>query len=157
MDEHLGWATQTDGPVASIKLTGAVNEDTDFAPLLAEIAKREQVQIDLSGVHRINSCGVREWVKFIRSLPANRELAFVNVSPALVNQINMISNFVGSARVLSAQAPYLCDGCGHEELVVTDLTSGALPELPSRPCPKCGAQMEFDDLEDSYFAFLQRT
>jgi anti-anti-sigma regulatory factor len=43
-------------------LEGVVDENADFSPLLSE---NPPLQLDLSGVSRINSIGVRSWMKFI--------------------------------------------------------------------------------------------
>ena len=52
------------------------------------------------------------------------------------------------------QAPYACDDCGHESTVEFDLANQERPALGDVDCAKCGSKMEFDDIEDSYFAFL---
>ena len=151
---RLAWQlTPTDG-VAVVIVSGSVDEDADFAALARDIAPHKQLRLDLSDIDRINSCGVREWVNFIRAVPDSNSIELVRCSPAFVSQINMISNFTGSARVVSVEAPYVCDACGCEKRVVYEVGSGRQPELPAVPCPECSVEMEFDDIEDSYFAFL---
>lgn len=151
---RLAWQVQRSNGVAVVTVSGSVDEDADFAALARDIAPHKQLRMDLAEIDRINSCGVREWVNFIRSIPADSSIELVRCSPAFVSQINMISNFTGAARVSSVQAPYVCEECGHETRVEFDVSPGQQPELPEVPCPECKAAMEFDDIEDSYFAFL---
>ncbi|MBI5509301.1 MAG: hypothetical protein HY903_11165 [Deltaproteobacteria bacterium] len=156
MSSRLEWVIDAKGAEAGVKLSGPVNEDADFAPLVTALAGKNQVSMDLGGINRVNSCGVREWVNFMRKLPNNLKVKLEQCSPPMVNQINTISNFVGLARVVSVQAPFMCDKCGRSERVVVSVESGRVPDLANRACPHCAGKMEFDDLEDSYFAFLRR-
>jgi hypothetical protein len=116
---------------------------------------RGAVAFQLAEVRRINSCGVREWVNFVRDLPHVTDLSFSHCSPAIVTQLNMIYNFRGAARIRSFYAPYVCDRCGQEEEKLVDVSSQATSghELPSFTCT-CGAVMEFDDLPERYLSFL---
>jgi ABC-type transporter Mla MlaB component len=156
MSERFEWTVRLDGTKTLASLSGPINEDTDFAPLLAELQDRKQVCMDLAGIRRINSCGVREWVNFVRALPSGLQLEVDKCSQPMVTQINMISNFLGSARILSVHAPFLCESCGHEDAVLIAVEKGRSPDLVPRPCPKCNQAMQFDDLEESYFSFLRR-
>jgi hypothetical protein len=151
--ERLNWKIE-EGDVTQVAFNGAVDEDANFAPLLERLKQKGKVRFDLSGIARINSCGVREWVNFIRSLPRDCNVELEKCTPAVVSQLNMISNFAGAARVLSVHAPFVCDSCGHEEDVLVSVESGKAPKLASMNCSACGGAMEFDDVEDSYFSFL---
>jgi hypothetical protein len=122
--------------------------------LQGSLGIRTRLRLELSGISRINSCGVREWVNFMRSLPPECEVELDRCPPSVVAQLNMISNFAGSARILSVQAPYVCEACGNEENVLLTVTPGVSPEIGARRCRSCGGEMEFDDIQDSYFAFL---
>jgi len=145
-----------------VVLTGEITERTDFRPLLALLAQEATLVLD--GVTRINSCGVREWIYFVRDAEkAGKALTLERCAIPFVHQMNMISNFVGRSRVASVMAPYLCPRCGKDAAGPIDLSpsAGPLPEAATRqiralhPCPKCKAPMEFDDLEEVYFAFLE--
>jgi eukaryotic-like serine/threonine-protein kinase len=155
VNERLSWETNLDDGTMKVRLSGPINEDANFAPLLDELQNRGKIRFNFSGIDRINSCGVREWVNFVRSFPHSVQLEMEQCTPVVVSQLNMISNFAGEARVLSVQAPFVCDACGHEEDILLRIADGNIPDLESVACPKCHApSMEFDDLEDSYFAFL---
>ena len=154
MSERLEWQIVNDGGVSVVKLKGPISEDADFNPLQAELQSHGAIRFDMSGVGRINSCGVREWVNFVRALPGASKLELERCPPVVVAQINMISNFAGSARILSVFAPFVCDACGSEDEVSLQLTPGQIPDLGEVKCKSCGEVMEFDDVEDSYFAFI---
>lgn len=138
-----------------VRVSGAITEQADFRALTG-LAETAPLRLDLAGVEQINSCGVREWIHFVRrlsSLPHPFEL--VGCSPAIVRQINMISNFCGSGTVRSVLLPYYCEPCGHEEMRMLDLPArGTKPDIEQIiACGKCGASAEFDDLPDAYLTF----
>jgi anti-anti-sigma regulatory factor len=141
--------TARDDGVA-IRITGAMNEGTDFAQALA--GANGHVVVDLSGVERVNSYGVREWIHFLRGLEAKaKRVTLAGVSVVMVRQMNMIPEVRGTAEVTNVFAPYYCPRCEDERTV-------ALPEhaksAPAHaPCPECQAQMDFDDVAEGYFLF----
>lgn len=151
----ITWGLRQDRSAALVTMSGAIDEDANFDKLLADLRSAAEIRFDLSGVRRINSCGVREWVNFVRSLPPKAGVVLEKCPSVVVAQINMISNFAANARVSSVHAPFICESCGHEEDVLVDLSNGRVPKLDTRACPECGKkELAFDDLEESYFAFL---
>lgn len=140
-----------------LHLDGSMDENADLFDLIPMISG--VVRIDLGGVRRINSAGVRDWVNFIRQVQDRAdEVTLSRCSPAIVMQMNMISNFRGEAQVQSIFAPLVCPECDREDDVLVSLTPEQLEVLPDgvpeRPCPDCGAVMELDDIPERYFAFL---
>ena len=139
-----------------VRLGGDLDENATFVDLASRL--RGHVVFDLSEVRRINSCGVREWVNFVRDLPGVTELTFTHCSPAIVTQLNMIYNFRGAAKVRSFLAPYVCESCGHEEEKLLDLQTHFptrdFKRVPDFKCDKCSSPMEFDDLPERYLSFL---
>jgi ABC-type transporter Mla MlaB component len=145
---------RADGRV--LVLSGFITEEADFRPLVA-LPADGPLRLDLAGVEQINSCGVREWIHFVRSLrEAGRAFEFLRCSPAIVRQLNTISNFRGGGLVRSVLLPYYCASCGTEDRRPLDLPPPGRP-LPAIEeaiaCAKCQAQSEFDDLPDTYLAF----
>ncbi len=153
--ERLSWKVADDAGRAVVTLTGAITEDASFANLAQELEGKTHVQLDLGGVRRINSAGVREWIRFIRPATEKADVQLVKCSPAVVGQLNVFFNFAASARIASILAPFLCDECDEEAAVPVDLAERN-PRLPplAPTCPKCGRAMEFDDLVDHYFHFM---
>jgi hypothetical protein len=140
-----------------VALGGDLDEHADFGELRGQL--HGDVALVLSEVRRINSCGVREWVNFMRELDTDERIVSLELhacSPAMVNQLNTISNFRGSARVRSLLAPYVCERCDIEQTRLVEVapvpTETALPAFPG---PRCGEPMEFDDLPERYLSFLK--
>lgn len=141
-----------------VELHGDLDENADFGDLRDSL--RGDVAIDLSGIRRIRSAGIREWLGFVRDLPQVDSLVLVGCSVPCVIQLNIVHNFRGPARVESFRAPYLCATCGDYEVLIERAEVSwhreTLAYLPV-DCPRCGEQMEFDEVPDRYFQFLADT
>ncbi|GAB4557602.1 MAG: hypothetical protein Tsb0020_01880 [Haliangiales bacterium] len=152
----LSWHIENRPEGTVVEFFGEIDENADFADLRRQL--RGAVIFHLEGIRRINSCGVREWVNFVRDLPDVTELTFTRCSPAIVTQLNMIYNFRGAAQIRSFYAPYVCDHCTAEEDklldVKTQFPGGSISDVPSFTCSRCQHPMEFDDLPERYLAFL---
>ncbi len=152
----LSWRIKERPGFTTVEFFGEIDENADFAELRRRLTGN--VVFHLAEVRRMNSCGVREWVNFVRDLPNVEELTFTHCSPAIVTQLNMINNFRGAARVRSFYAPYVCDECGNEEEKLLDVQSqfpnGNTNRVPPHICSKCQKPMDFDDLPERYLSFL---
>src|SRR5688572_23297050 len=112
-DPSLAWRFREEGGKAIVELSGAFTESGDFGALLAKLPA--EFVFDLSGVSRINSQGVRQWVGFLNSVrQAGKRFALERCSPAVVAQLNMVSTFDGGGQVRSVLAPFLCTECNIE-------------------------------------------
>ena len=69
MSKKFSLGANTVEDVTFLKVSGVVDEDNTLARSLKKIDGRTVV-IDLSGVDRINSCGVRDWVNWLNDLDA---------------------------------------------------------------------------------------
>lgn len=139
-----------------IKLSGVIDEDNELAELTDKI-HGSTVVIDLGEVERINSCGVRDWVNWLGRVEAkNAEIVLVECSPAIVAQINLVNNFTGRGVVKSFYVPYFCPECDEEKVLLCETADMGPPphEPPICRCDECDLVMDFDDMPDSYFAFL---
>jgi anti-anti-sigma regulatory factor len=142
--------------VSFVKLAGVIDEDNELADLTGSIPGGTVV-IDLGEVERINSCGVRDWVNWLNSLEAKgAEIVLVECSPAIVAQINLVNNFTGNGSVKSFYVPYFCPECDEEKVLLCEAADMGDPphEPPVCRCDECDLVMDFDDMPDSYFAFL---
>jgi anti-anti-sigma regulatory factor len=138
-----------------VSLEGTLSETSDLSALLKEIPPR--VTIDLSGIRRVNSSGVLLWVAFMRDLERHgSQVVLERCSPSVVNQLNSIVGFRGSAQIRSVLAPYFCTSCEREELREIELGPGAAHQLaqPLR-CPACGNPCELDDVPEHFLSFAQ--
>jgi anti-anti-sigma regulatory factor len=142
--------------VTFVKLSGVIDEDNELADLTDKIPRGTAV-IDLGEVERINSCGVRDWVNWLSQIETNNtKVVLVECSPAIVAQINLVNNFTGAGIVKSFYVPYFCPECDEEKVLLVESADMGPPphEPPVCRCDECDLVMDFDDMPDSYFAFL---
>src|SRR3954451_16206379 len=156
MSQKFQASVQHRGDVSYVKLGGVIDEDNELADLVDKIPTGTAV-IDLGEIERINSCGVRDWVNWLSKLETNgARSVLVECSPAIVAQINLVNNFTGSGVVKSFYVPYFCPECDEEKVLLVEATDMGPPphEPPTCRCDECDLVMDFDDMPDSYFAFL---
>ncbi len=156
MSQKFQASVQHRGDVSYVKLGGVIDEDNELGDLVDKIPSGTAV-IDLGEIERINSCGVRDWVNWLSKLEANgTRSVLVECSPAIVAQINLVNNFTGSGVVKSFYVPYFCPECDEEKVLLVEASDMGPPphEPPTCRCDECDLVMDFDDMPDSYFAFL---
>jgi anti-anti-sigma regulatory factor len=156
MNQKFQATVQSKDDVTYVKLSGVIDEDNELAEITEKIPAGTAV-IDLAEIERINSCGVRDWVNWLGKIEKSGTKAIlVECSPAIVAQINLVNNFTGSGVVKSFFAPYYCSQCDHEKVLLVEAAELGPPphKAPTCRCDECDGVMDFDDMEDSYFAFL---
>ena len=156
MSQKFQHSVQHRGDVSYVKLGGVIDEDNELGELVDKIPNGTAV-IDLGEIERINSCGVRDWVNWLSKLESNgTRSVLVECSPAIVAQINLVNNFTGSGVVKSFYVPYFCPECDEEKVLLVEASDMGPPphEPPTCRCDECDLVMDFDDMPDSYFAFL---
>jgi anti-anti-sigma regulatory factor len=129
---NLRWKLRRGSDRLVVEMLGDFDETADLRDLASVL--RGRIAIDLGGVRRFSSAGVREWIHFVRSLPPGTDLSLVGCSTASVTQLNLIDNFRGPARVESFWAPYSCTACGAECEVLLEAraaTASSQSGLPS--------------------------
>ncbi len=152
----MRWAVESQSSGHVVRISGSITEEADLHALVA-LGDGGTLRLDLAGVDEINSCGVREWIRFVRRVSETaRGLELVRCSPAIVRQLNMVSNFRGAGQVTSVMLPYYCASCGTEQEQLLEVPEGGSPpQIPtSITCRHCGGAAEFDDLPDSYMGFV---
>lgn len=132
-------------------LVGELTESTDLSPVMTERLS-SPVVVDLGGITRINSCGLRAWIWLVLALnEAGLSIILDRCSPPIVGQLNLISNFVGrEGTVRSVFAPYECLSCDLEHLELIDGETNGIDQIR---CPECGNPAELSDLPEVYFSF----
>src|SRR3569623_125590 len=153
MAHKLRATVEQAGDTSVVKLAGNLDEDNNLGRLVSEIPAGT-AEIDLGGVERINSVGIRDWVNWLAALDANgTRTVLVACSPAIVAQINLVKNFAGNGAVKSFQVPYHCRECDEEKVVLVETAEmsepGAAP--PMCPCASCGRAMDIDEVPESNF------
>ncbi|AGP41734.1 FIST N-terminal domain-containing protein [Sorangium cellulosum] len=155
--DGLAFDRQRIGDVLVVRLAGRMTESFKGAALARELDGK--VLLDLAGVERITSFGVREWLQMIQAAqPRLRALYLARCSEPVVNQLSMIRRFAGNGQVVSFYAPYCCESCGaqFERLVdcAHDAASLAEGKPPEAVCPRCRGAGAFDDDAATYFGFV---
>lgn len=118
-----------------------------------------RIRFDFSAVRAFSSVGVRAWISWIRK--SQIKPTYVNASPALVDQLNMISLFLeGGAMIESVLVPCSCPRCGTSKMVVLRSGVDFFPEKPVlfRPpqCERNGCTMEPEHDVEEYLHFVTR-
>jgi endogenous inhibitor of DNA gyrase (YacG/DUF329 family) len=146
------------GDTLLVKLTGSIEENVDFGTLIGQ-PTTPKMDLLLKEIPRINSVGVKAWIKYFQGVAAKGvQLRFLECSTAIVEQINLISNFTCGGGVESIYVPFCCNSCNTELLGLfrtLDLKRINF-QIPDLKCAKCGGPASFDDIPEEYFGFLQR-
>jgi eukaryotic-like serine/threonine-protein kinase len=150
----VGLATTGDATVVSI--SGLVDER--FAGF-GDIGPARTVVLNVSGMTRMTSFGVRQWLNAMDALSRSiTELYLLGCPTFFVDQLNMVLNFGGPGKVLTVVAPHTCPSCGVEsgELidVLSDRANLVKGGLPEKECARCSGKLEFDETPEAYFAFV---
>jgi hypothetical protein len=153
----ISFDIKQNGNQASIILAGIIDEDMDFSKI--KIPGSTSIEIDLGGVKSINSCGIREWIKWIGEF-RNVQIHLKNCPKIIVDQINMVQGFLPpSAKVMSFYVPYFNEDSGSEKDILFEYgkhyTEDSL-NIPESVLDDEGNPMEIDVVESKYFKFLKR-
>jgi len=142
-----------EGDSIELKFSGAINEDFIYDELVQN--KFSKYIFDLNKVSLLNSCGIREWVKFLKELGDNVSLTYRNCPQMVVLQMNMVKGFLTeNATVESFYAPYFNEDDDEEVKILlntSEIIDGKAPEKKS----DSGSVLEFDGVEETYFRFLK--
>ncbi len=145
---------ESSSDTATYRFKGEVDES--FKGDQVPFAKKGRVVFELEGIKAFNSCGIREWIYFIRNFSQDVQLYFRGCSVAVVDQINMVPESRGQAHIESFYAPYFSSAQGEVNKLIEShqipeiMTSGKAPLF----FDNSGKELEFDALEESYFLFL---
>lgn len=148
--------TQKDS-VLLIRMSGSIEEAVHFERLLGELPA--EVWVETKEISRINSLGVKAWIGYFQTVQKRGiKLRLKECSVAIVEQINLNPAFSCGGAIDSIYVPFQCTVCENEVSLLFEtrnLKPGLSPRSESK-CVQCGGNTVFDDLPDSYFAFLRR-
>lgn len=145
------------GNALLVRLSGSIEESANLDQLIGP--PPSELHINCKEVPRINSVGVKGWIKYFQSASTKgTKLRFQECSTAIVEQINLISNFTAGGVVESIFVPFSCVTCKSEliGLFKTEDLKKMGFNLPDLKCTKCGGKAVFDDIPEEYFGFLSR-
>lgn len=138
-------------------LKGGIDEDANFTP--PDLGSFMIVVLDLAGVTAINSVGIREWIKWVKSFPTSIKLKVRHCPKIIVDQINMVAGFLPAGTdIESFYVPYYSENSGTEKMVLFEKgkeydENGFNP--PAEVKDETGEVMEMDVIEAKYFKFLK--
>ena len=149
-----------------VTFSGAITEDVNLADVFKELSEFggtvSTICLNVSGVNRINSCGVREWLLFMERLQAKYALEFSFANETLIEQAAITPNILGKdgTPVRRFDAPFFCAKCNQRRMIKFESSSvqflGDQPSLPQpQTCEKCKGNLEFDAIEDEYLSFIK--
>jgi eukaryotic-like serine/threonine-protein kinase len=149
---------ETVGDVALVRVRGHVDEHFGGFTGLRE---PKFLILDVSGLVRMTSFGVRQWLNSKDKLPSSIVDSYLVGCPTFfVDQLNMVLNFGGSARILTVVAPYRCTACARESAETIDVLANrkllAKGGVPDRGCSQCGGKLELDETPESFFSFVPK-
>ncbi len=141
----------------NVQLIGHIDEDADFKELLG--LEQKKITLDFNQVSMINSCGIREWIRFLEKIPEESSIYYVNCPQIIIEQINMVHGFIRKgAEIHSFYAPYFCEKCEKESKIRLESSQVLNRKAPKVSCPHCKAEsMDFDAIEGQYFSFLGKS
>lgn len=150
---------KSEGDKILIEIKGHIDEDANFSNV--DLSSGGKFIFDLQNVEAINSCGIREWITWVRKAPPASELVFRNCPKIVVDQINMVAGFLpDNGRIESFYVPYFCESSGNEKMIL--FTEGkefkGSDLLPPEEIKddETGEFMEMDVIEAKYFKFLKK-
>jgi hypothetical protein len=144
-----------------VTLDGALDERFEAGELLREIQASlgkvaTVVSFDLRGIPSMNSCGVREWLLFMKGMIPISPFRFALVTELFLDQAGLVPAILGprGTNIQQCELPYRCEACTARHLVEVNTTS-LKDSAPKAACPSCKAPMKFDSDEGEYFGFLR--
>lgn len=132
---------------------GQIDEDADFSQV--DLSSKNSIVFDLQNVTHLNSCGIREWIKFQEHSVQGKKVIYRNCPQVVVEQMNIVKGFViENGIVESFYAPYYNEEADEEVKVLMrpeQVIDGKAPAVKSAE----GVELEFDDIEAQYFSFIK--
>jgi hypothetical protein len=149
--------TEKIGDNLKVTMAGTIDEDVDFNAY--SLASSPTVDLYLGSVKSINSCGIREWIKWIGGASGTK-VVYHECPKIIVDQINMVQGFLpANAKVQSFFVPYYNDDSGSEKNILfrrgAEFDEGAV-NPPQGIKDDQGNPMEMDVVESKYFKFIKK-
>lgn len=156
---QFSFTKNNEGESTVVSFQGHIDEDASFANV--DVSKANKIVVDFEKVSAINSCGIREWIKWIRTAPSGSYIVYRNCPKVIVDQINMVAGFLPeNAKVESFYVPYYSDNSGTEKMVLfkqgEHYKDGQVSPPDEVKDDSSGEIMEMDVIEAKYFKFLQK-
>ncbi|RPJ75645.1 MAG: hypothetical protein EHM20_08610 [Alphaproteobacteria bacterium] len=152
MSQKLLISSRITGDEVHVEFSGVIDEDAVFDKI--QNLKMAKCFFDFGKVSMINSCGIREWIKYLQGLNG-ADIVYLNCPQIIIEQVNMVHGFIRKGAVVeSFFAPYFCASCDTEKKILLKSADVINSKAPSAQCNTCGSELEFDAIEKQYFSFL---
>lgn len=155
---NFNFEKRKDGAKLIVTLAGSIDEDA----ILTSIAfdGSAEIVLDLEKVSAINSCGIREWIKWLKANAAGAKVTYRHCPKIIVDQINMVAGFLPeNGNVESFYVPYFNEGSGTEKMILFKSGKeyqGGNVNPPAEVKDDSGEVMEMDVIEAKYFKFIKK-
>lgn len=158
-EDKISIELKVEGDWQRLIYQGPVNENTKTALARYNEQFARNIILDMGQVTYLNSCGIRDWSYFVRSLKNARQVAFDRCPDEVVRAMNMIISFHSQLPVRSVLRTYCCPLCEHEQVETfvegVHYRRGQIPKLPLILCAACGQKTEGFESDEEYFVFLE--
>lgn len=149
--------TNKAGDRLSLALAGTIDEDADFSQI--PLSGVSQIELQLGALKSINSCGIREWIKWMGTA-TSAQIVWHECPKVIVDQINMVDGFLpANGKVVSFYVPYYNEEAGSEKNVLfrfgTEFSEGQV-NAPEAVKDEDGNVMDMDVIESKYFKFIKK-
>lgn len=147
------------GQTLILRFIGSIDEDAALNKVKVETGKK--VVMDVGEVDSINSCGGREWVKWIKTIDSKINMNFINCGAVFLDYANMIDGFIPiNGAIESFKVPYYCEACDHltiRKFESRDVKTNGGEISSTIPCEKCNKDAEVDVIVPHFLKFLNKT
>jgi hypothetical protein len=124
--------------------------DEEFIHKNLQVFSNPVLKINLKGLKKINSCGIRELIAWLNSLSPNQQVYYEEAPIFFIHQANIVNSIVAPNRkILSFYCPYFDE---KHNLEVQKLVH--LDDLKNFKAPLFDGLI-FDSAEEKYFYFLR--
>lgn len=137
---------------------GNIDENASFTGAILEGTK--DLVIDLEKVEAINSCGIRDWIEWLKTAPTDAKIEYRNCPKVIVDQMNMIKGFLpANASVESFYVPYYAPDSDEEKMILyrrtIDFKEGNVDIKDTITDPDTNVEFELDVIPEKYFKFIK--
>lgn len=154
MNQKLIINSKIIGEEIYVSIEGIIDEDADFEKIKSLHMKK--FIFDFNKLTMINSCGIREWIKYIREVEGS-DVYYINCPQIVIEQVNMVHGFIRKGIIVeSFYAPYYCVSCDVAKKILLKSSEVTNLKSPVEHCDTCKNILEFDAIEKQYFSFLNQ-